>query len=193
MAARVNLPLLHTPVNTVRTGMNESQIAVLVLDDAGRVTAANQASKTLWQTGATELVGEFFPGLFELDIVSEEPRMMEAQWDVLLAATLDKSAILSVQPREGAPRPMEAQWDVLLAATLDKSAILSVQPREGAPRPMVVRSEKAISAAGGYIVVIEAHLEPAAPPPAFPDDQAEALQLFAENGDVGFFDLNLKR
>src|ERR1035438_7424138 len=156
MAARVNLPLLHTPVNTVRTGMNESQIAVLVLDDAGRVTAANQASKTLWQTGATELVGEFFPGLFELDIVSEEPRMMEAQ------------------------------WDVLLAATLDKSAILSVQPREGAPRPMVVRSEKAISAAGGYIVVIEAHLEPAAPPPAFPDDQAEALQLFAEKGDVGF-------
>jgi two-component system cell cycle sensor histidine kinase/response regulator CckA len=142
--------------------MNESQIAVLVLDDAGRVTAANQASKTLWQTGATELVGEFFPGLFELDIVSEEPRMMEAQ------------------------------WDVLLAATLDKSAILSVQPREGAPRPMVVRSEKAISAAGGYIVVIEAHLEPAAPPPAFPDDQAEALQLFAEKGDVGFFDLNLK-
>jgi two-component system, cell cycle sensor histidine kinase and response regulator CckA len=142
--------------------MNEAQIAVLVLDDTGKVTAANQEAKTLWQTGVGELVGESFPGLFELDTVSDEPRMLEAQ------------------------------WDVLLAATLDKSAILSVQPREGAPRPMVVRAEKAISAAGGYIVVIEALLEPTAAPPAFPDDQAEALQLFAEKGDVGFFDLNLK-
>ncbi len=142
--------------------MNEAQIAVLVLDASGRVTAANQEAKLLWQTGVGELVGEFFPGLFELDIVSDDPRMAEAQ------------------------------WDVLLAATLDKSAILSVQPREGAPRPMVVRAEKSIGASGGYIVVIEALLEPTAPPPTFPDDQAVALQLFAEKGDVGFFDLNLK-
>jgi len=142
--------------------MNDAQIAVLVLDASGRVTAANHEAKSLWQTGVGELVGEFFPGLFELDIISEEPRMVEAQ------------------------------WDVLLAATLDKSAILSVQPKEGAPRPMVVRAERAIGAAGGYIVVIEAPLKPGTPPPAFPDDQAEALQLFAEKGDVGFFDLNLK-
>ncbi len=87
---------------------------------------------------------------------------------------------------------VEAQWDILLAATLGKSAILSVQPREGAPRPMAVRAEKAIGAAGGYIVVIEALLEPGSAAPTFPDDQAEALQLFAEKGDVGFFDLNLK-
>ncbi len=149
-------------MTTVKTGTNEAQIAVLVLDDSGKVTAANQEAKLLWQTGVGELVGEFFPGLFELDIVSDDPRLAEAQ------------------------------WDVLLAATLDKSAILSVQPREGAPRPMVVRAEKSIGASGGYIAVIEALLEAAAPPPAFPDDQAVALQLFAEKGDVGFFDLNLK-
>ena len=85
--------------------MNEAQIAVLVLDGSGKVTAANQAAKALWQTGVGELVGDFFPGLFALDIVSDEPRMLEAQWDVLLAATLDKGAVLSVQPREGAPQP----------------------------------------------------------------------------------------
>ncbi|HXQ80536.1 MAG TPA: ATP-binding protein [Opitutaceae bacterium] len=149
-------------MTNAKTGMNEAQIAVLVLDGSGRVTAANQEAKTLWQTGAGELVGEFFPGLFELDIVSDEPRMLEAQ------------------------------WEVLLAATLEKSAVLSVQPREGAPRPMIVRAERSIGAAGGYIVVIEPPLEPGAAPSAFPDDQAEALQLFAEKGDVGFFDLNLK-
>jgi PAS domain S-box-containing protein len=149
-------------VTTVKPGTNEAQIAVLVLDDSGKVTGANHEAKTLWQTGVGELVGEFFPGLFELDIVSDEPRMVEAQWDVLLAATLDKSAVLSIQPKEGAPLPMK------------------------------VRAEKAIGAAGGYIVVIEPPFRPGAAPPAFPDDQAEALQLFAEKGDVGFFDLNLK-
>jgi len=149
-------------VTTVKPGTNEAQIAVLVLDDSGKVTGANQEAKALWQTGVGELVGEFFPGLFELDIVADEPRMLEAQ------------------------------WDVLLAATLDKRAVLSIQPKEGAPRPMTVRTEKAIGAAGGYIVVIEPPFKPGAAPAAFPDDQAEALQLFAEKGDVGFFDLNLK-
>lgn len=155
-------PFIHTPVTTVKPGTNEAQIAVLVLDDSGKVTGANQEAKALWQTGVGELVGEFFPGLFELDIVADEPRMLEAQ------------------------------WDVLLAATLDKRAVLSIQPKEGAPRPMTVRTEKAIGAAGGYIVVIEPPFKPGAAPAAFPDDQAEALQLFAEKGDVGFFDLNLK-
>lgn len=127
-------PLSNSPANTVKPGMNEAQIAVLVLDEAGKVTAANQGAKALWQTGVGELVGEAFPGLFEID-VSDEPRMVEAQ------------------------------WDVLLSATLGKSAILSVQPREGAPRPMVVRAEKAIGPAGGYIVVVEALLEPSSPSP----------------------------
>ena len=155
-------PLIRTSLTTVKPGMNEAKIAVLVLDGSGKVTAANQEARSLWQTGAGELVGEFFPGLFELDIVSEEPRMLEAQ------------------------------WDVLLAATLDKGAILSVQPREGAPRPMVVRAEKALGPADGYIVVVEEPSQRGAPLAAFPDDQAQALQLFAEKGDVGFFDLNLK-
>jgi hypothetical protein len=43
--------------------------------------------QALWQAGAGELLGEFFPDLFALDIVSDEPEMQEAQWDILLAAT----------------------------------------------------------------------------------------------------------
>ena len=133
-----------------------------MLDNSGKVVSANQEAKVLWQTGAGELVGDFFPGLFALDIVSDEPEMLEAQ------------------------------WDILLAAMLDKRAILSVQPREGGPRPMAVRAEKAIGAAGGYIVVIETPLESGPPPAADTDDQSAALQLFAEKGPVGFFDLNLR-
>jgi two-component system, cell cycle sensor histidine kinase and response regulator CckA len=132
-----------------------------MLDASGKVVSANQEAKHLWQTGANELVGESFPGLFALDIVSDDPEMLEAQ------------------------------WDILLAAMLEKRVILSVQPKEGGPHPMAVRAEKAMGAAGGYIVVIETPLEGGAAS-ATSDEQAAALQLFAEKGPVGFFDLNIK-
>ena len=150
------------PLTIPNVGLKAARAAVLLLDDSGKVVSANQEAKALWQTGAGELVGDFFPGLFALDIVSDEPEMLEAQ------------------------------WDILLGAMLDKRAILSVQPREGGPRPMAVRAEKAIGSAGGYIVVIETPLESGPAPAASADDQSAALQLFAEKGPVGFFDLNLK-
>jgi PAS domain S-box-containing protein len=137
-----------------------ARVAVLVLDGSGKVTAANQEARLLWQTGANELVGEFFPELFALDVVSDDPEMLEAQWDILLAAVLDKRDVISVQPKEGSPRAMS------------------------------VRAEKAMGPAGGYIVVIESPQESAGTP-ALADDQAAALQLFAEKGPIGFFDLNL--
>jgi PAS domain S-box-containing protein len=158
----VNDPKDPPPLTLPNARLKAAKVAVLVLDGSGKVVSANQEAKVLWQTGSGELVGDFFPGLFALEIVSEEPAMLEAQ------------------------------WDILLGAMLDKQAILSVQPREGAPRAMAVRAEKAMGAAGGYIVVIETPLE-AAPVPCAPAyDQAAALQLFAEKGPVGFFDLNLR-
>jgi two-component system, cell cycle sensor histidine kinase and response regulator CckA len=158
----VSDPSNPPPLTIPNAGLKTARVAVLMLDNSGKVVSANQEAKLLWQTGAGELVGDFFPGLFALDIVSDEPEMLEAQ------------------------------WEILLAAMLDKRAILSVQPREGGPRPMAVRAEKAIGAAGGYIVVIETPLESGPPPPANADDQSAALQLFAEKGPAGFFDLNLR-
>ncbi len=150
------------PLTIPNAGLRPARVAVLVLDDSGKVTSANQEARLLWQAGAGELVGDFFPDLFALDIVSDEPEMQEAQ------------------------------WDILLAALLEKRAILSVQPREGAPHPMAVRAEKAMGPAGGYIVVVESPLETSALAPSPSDEQAAALQLFAEKGPVGFFDLRLK-
>ena len=150
------------PLTIPNAGLRTARVAVLVLDNAGKVTSANQEARLLWQAGPGELVGEFFPDLFALDIVSDEPEMREAQ------------------------------WDILLAALLDKRAILSVQPREGAPHPMAVRAEKALGPAGGFIVVVESPLETSALAPAASDEQAAALQTFAEKGPVGFFDLRLK-
>jgi two-component system, cell cycle sensor histidine kinase and response regulator CckA len=149
--------LSHTSANS---GTASSPLAVLVLDAAGKVLSANQESKALWQTGSGELVGEFFPDLFSLDVVSDDPEMVQAQWEIMLAATLGKTAVLDVRPKEGAPRPMS------------------------------VRTEKAMGSGFAYIVTLGSPVERGPAPMA--NDQAEALQLFAEKGSAGFFDLNLK-
>ncbi len=149
--------LSHT---SAKSGTASSPLAVLVLDAAGKVLSANQESKSLWQTGTGELVGEFFPELFSLEVVSDEPEMLQAQWEIMLAATLGKTAVMDVLPKEGAPRPMS------------------------------VRTEKAMGSGFAYIVTLESPVEHALAPMAL--EQAEALQLFAEKGSVGFFDLNLK-
>src|ERR1700685_1267444 len=150
------------PLTIQNSGLNTARVAVLMLDVRGRVTTANQEAKSLWQTGDKELVGEAFPSLSALDIVCDDAEMIEAE------------------------------WEILLGAMLEKRAILTVQPKEGAPLPMAVRAEKAMGAAGGDIVVIEQPLEGGSQSSASPEDQAAALQLFAEKGAVGFFDLNLK-
>lgn len=86
------------------------------------------------------------------------------------------------------PEMAQAQWDVILSAILDKQTVLRAQPREGAPKPVLVRAEKAMGI-DGYIVVVGPVAEAA---PAGKDDQSAALQIFADKGAVGFFDLNLK-
>jgi two-component system, cell cycle sensor histidine kinase and response regulator CckA len=99
--------------------------AVLALDPAGRVTAANSSARALWQTGDRELVGEHFASLIQFEVLSDEP-----EW-------------------------LEAQWAVLLANALDKSAPLAVQPREGAPRDALVRIEKNLGPSAGYVVTVQ--------------------------------------
>jgi PAS domain S-box-containing protein len=132
------------------------------LDNSGSVVGANQQAKLLWQAADSELIGESFLSLFALDIVTDEPEMMQAQ------------------------------WDVILSAMLDKRTVLKVQPREGAPKAMAVRAEKAMGPSGGFIVVVEAADALPERTPSVQNDHGAALQLFAEKGAVGFFDLNKK-
>jgi len=158
----VNEPANPRALPPPAAGLKTARVAVLVVDAGGKVTAANQEAKALWQAAADELIGEFFPNLFALDIVvSDEPEMLAAQ------------------------------WDIILGALLDKRAILSIQPKEGSPRVMAVRAERALGSLSGYFVMVEEPQEPAAPAASRADEEAAALQLFAEQGPVGFFDLNL--
>jgi len=102
-----------------------SALAVLLVDPKGRITAANASALALWQVSESELIGEAFSSLFYIEVISESADLLEAQWEVALATTLDRGAILGVQPREGAP------FDQL------------------------VRLETALGAANGYIAVVQ--------------------------------------
>ncbi|MDO8542413.1 MAG: PAS domain-containing protein [Opitutaceae bacterium] len=119
--------------------------AVLLLDAAGRVTAANTSARNLWQTGENELAGEHFVSLFAFEVVSSDPEFLEAQ------------------------------WEVVLASVLDRHATLSAHPREGAPREVAVRLEKFLGGTGGYIATVQPPLPAAAPEAAGRDDAAFRL------------------
>ncbi len=136
---------------------------MLVVDAAGKVTAANATARKLWQTGENELVGDAFASLFAFEITSNDPEFLDAQWEVLQASALERTTPLHVQPREGAPREMS------------------------------VRLEKMLGAPAGFIATIHEPIAPAAAPAASGnDDLAVGYGVLADKGSAGFFDLNLK-
>ena len=102
--------------------------AILLLDAAGKVAAANQSAQTLWQTGPEELIGESFSSLFALDVVTDDQEWLEAQWDILLGATLERVTELSVQPREGAPRQMNVKLEKALGGLASYIAVILPLP-----------------------------------------------------------------
>jgi two-component system, cell cycle sensor histidine kinase and response regulator CckA len=134
---------------------------VLVLDDAGRIVATNGSARALWQTGEGELVGESFASLFAFEITSNDPDFLEAQWDVLLASTLNRTSPLTAQPREGAPQEVR------------------------------VRLEKPTGAVSGYIATVQPPPVAAVASPESGDKNAAALQQLVSAGPAGFFDLDL--
>ena len=139
-------------------------IAVLLLDEGGRVSAANEAARALWHFAEGDVPGVAFAALFAFEVVSSDPEMLAVQWDALLASALGRTLTLSAQPR-GDEAP--------------------------AARDVRVRLEKISSPGvpGGYL----ATAEPPAPrvAAAGDDDLAAGFRLLAEGGAAGFFDLNL--
>jgi PAS domain S-box-containing protein len=71
--------------------------AVLLLDSGGRVTWAGAVAQQLWPGTGTVSPGTPFARLFTFDVVSSAPDWLDAQWDVLLGATLNRTATLTTQ------------------------------------------------------------------------------------------------
>jgi len=105
--------------------------AVLLLDAAGRVTAATAAARALWQADASGLVGASFPELFEFDVVSDDPDWAAAQWEIVVDTTLDRATTLLARPSSGAPRSVSVRLEKILADTY----LATIQPAAAAAAP----------------------------------------------------------
>ncbi len=139
--------------------------AVLVLGPEGRVQLASAAACALWQAKAGELVGDFFPNLFAFDVVSHESGWVQAQWEVLLAATRERPITLKLQPKEA------AEFDVLVR----------LEPTGAEPAPCLAFISPPAAAP-----VSAAPAAPAAVPDNF-------LSQLNERSPLGFFDLNFQK
>jgi PAS domain S-box-containing protein len=122
-----------TDLSTAQSAGPIPAAAVLLLDAAGRITAANATARTLWQVSEAELIGESFSSLFFFEVVSDGSDWLEAQWDVILATTLERTAALSIQPREGAPRPQNVRLEPALGGATGYIAVIQAPPAAVAP------------------------------------------------------------
>jgi PAS domain S-box-containing protein len=137
--------------------------AVLVVDQKGRIVAANRSAGVLWSTTAGEMIGRSFASLFAFEVTSSDPDFLEAQWEVVLASALDRDTALSAQPNGLAP----AEVTVRLEANAGGEGwIAAVRPKPAAS---------------------------ATPPVGGGADasRSEALDLLASHASAGFFDLHL--
>ncbi len=84
--------------------------AVLVLDEAGRITGANTSARRLWQSAGHELVGERYASLFAFEVVSTDPDFLENAW-LALANDLDRDLVLASHPRPGVPSELQVRLE----------------------------------------------------------------------------------
>jgi PAS domain S-box-containing protein len=154
---------LKSTASSASTQASSSEaVAVLTLDANGRITLANATARQLWQAGETELIGEAFPNLFFFEITSREPDWIEAQWEVLLAATLNQTVTLTAQPHESARREVTVRIEKIPGTV--EAAYFAHVLATGAPSPAQT---------------------------ALPDELA-GLAMLVERSSLGFFDLNFK-
>ncbi len=137
--------------------------AVLVLAADGRIVLANQAACTLWQAAERDLVGDSLPNLFVFDVTSREPDWLQAQWEVLLAATEAQAVMLPLQPKKS------AAFDILL------------------------RLEKTSQNPASYFALINRPAPPATAAVAGTAQSDGFLAVLNDRSPLGFFDLNFQK
>jgi len=140
--------------------------AIMVLGPDGRIQLASAAACAVWQARSAELVGDFFPNLFSFEVISHEPGWVQAQWEVLLAATREQPITLKLQPKEA------AEFEVLVR----------LEPAGGDPLQYLACITRP---ATGPVAA------PVASAPAATSDNF--LAQLGERGPLGFFDLNFQK
>jgi PAS domain-containing protein len=107
----------------------------MALDSSGNITAANRSALALWAGQPGDLVGEAFADLFAFEVISRDPDWREAQWSALLESTLDESATLEIQPKQGASRRVHVRLERALGPS--DGYLATVHAAGPAPSPEI--------------------------------------------------------
>jgi PAS domain S-box-containing protein len=75
----------------------------LLLDKKGLVLAANKSAGGFWSCLAEKLIGRPFVSLFAFEVVSDDPDILETQWEVLRGSATEQRVPLTIQPGEDMP------------------------------------------------------------------------------------------
>jgi two-component system cell cycle sensor histidine kinase/response regulator CckA len=141
--------------------------AVLLVNGKGLIQAANASAGLLWGEPEGALVGRPLISLFSWDILSSDPDFLEAQWEIVLAGALDQDLTLPAQAKNGQTTNVR----------------LRLESPAGLP-------------ADSYFATVQRPTVPVLPPPPSPaaasaTGDAHAFRLLADQGNLGFFELDL--
>ncbi|MBE34256.1 MAG: hypothetical protein CMI16_01630 [Opitutaceae bacterium] len=100
--------------------------AVLILDEAGSVQAANRSACQLWKTEADSLNGEAFTSLFEFDIYSDDTDWLEAQWMAVHDSSLDRDSKMDAKTHGGITQKVVLRIEK--ASGLENRLIATITP-----------------------------------------------------------------
>jgi PAS domain S-box-containing protein len=146
--------------------------AVFVLDPSGIILSANASARRLWLASESKLIGASFASLFTLEVRSADPALLQAQWNVIVASALDRSAPFTPQPRDSSAREMRVRLEKIVGPV--PGYIATVLPAEAVSTGPAEKLASLPSTAGHDA-----------------EAMAAAYTLLAEKSDAGFFDLNL--
>lgn len=115
---------------TCATSSSFSQ-AVLILDEAGVVQAANRSACQFWETEAESLNGEAFTSLFEFDIHSDDTDWLEAQWLAVHDSSLNRDSKMDAKTHSGTTQKVVLRMEK--ASGLESRLIATITPLPVAP------------------------------------------------------------
>ncbi len=143
---------------------------MFLLDEKGLILGANQAAESYCTAPLAQLIGQPFVTLFDFDVVSDDPDLLETQWEVLAASATEQRVPLVLRHEEEEPAiGVRVELEPAVGEQLAWVARVSPAPKEGAPT--------ANSAS-----------DPA--PAAAASAGSDAWSQLAQSDAAGFFDLN---
>ena len=167
-------------MNTPVASSKPPAVALLILDAAGTVRAANEAAGLLWQSPPANLAGQPIVTLFAFEVTSEAPDWHQSQWEVLLATALGRPLRLHAQPFEPVPA-LAVTIELQNAHGPDSVYFARIEPLPAAPAiPATTSAAPTVSND-----ISDSPIVPNCPP-------ADGPRLLAESGPLGFFDLDLQ-